>query len=369
MKESAPDERASIRAFVDATVLPIARDLDRQQRIPAELIAALAGRGYLGASIKKRYGGIELDPHATCVLHEEIARGHGSVENLLTVTAMAATAIQRLGSPALRERWLPLIAQGRILVGIALTEPGAGSNLDAITTELIEAGDGYRLRGCKRWITLGQAADLFVVLCKTVAGAAVVLVERETAGLRIEPIDDLLGLRANMLAELRFEDCRVAKSDLLGTSDRGLPAAIQFALDEGRFATACGSLGLAKASLRVALDHLRRREDLARHQLVQRALTEMIVEVQAAQAACMKAADSRSALDPGLILATLIAKYAASKAATSVSSKAVQVLGAAGCQANAHVERYYRDARIMEIIEGTTQVHETEIARLSLSAL
>jgi alkylation response protein AidB-like acyl-CoA dehydrogenase len=366
MLQVCKDPREAVRAFVDESVLPLANQFDEQQTIPRNLIAALGHRGYLGAAIKRRFGGSELDPNATRIVHEEIARGHGSVENLLTVTTMAATAIQRLGSAELKARWLPPIASGDVLAAIALTEPTVGSSLISVATELTEEGNTCRIRGCKRWITLGQAADLFVVLCRAGEGTVAAVVERGTPGLEITPIRNLLGLRANMLAELRFENCEIPKTNLLGRPGRGIPAAIQFALDEGRFATACGSLGLAAASLEIALHHLRPRSDLARHQLVQQLLTAMIVDVRAAQAACAKAVESRTMMAPEMILDTLIAKYVASRAATSVSSNAVQVLGAAGCHGPLHVERYFRDAKIMEIIEGTTQVHEIEIARLSL---
>lgn len=362
--------RGGVREFVNQEILNRAQVLDQKQDIPSDLILKLAKQGYLGAAIKKKFGGTELNPFEMCALHEEIARGHGSVENMLTVTGMFSVPLQRFGTIEQKTHWLPAIASGKCIGAVALTEPHRGSDLRHVETEAKFENDSIILSGSKKWITLGQIADVFLVLANCDNKTVAVLVERHTPGLTITPINNMLGLKANMLAQLDFNECRIPSSNIVGKAIDGIATAIEFALDEGRFTTACGSLGLTQAAFDICKEYVNRREQFGRplvnHQLVQKLITEMLVGLKTSRLLCLNAAQKRMNLDADMLGETLVAKYHASLTAKSVTDRAVQLLGASGCHDSAHVERYFRDAKIMEIIEGTTQIHELQISRISV---
>lgn len=357
--------RQNVIQLVKSTLCGVAAQIDREQCIDAHIIAQLAKAGYLGASISKKYGGSQMDSYQLCALHEVIAGVHGSLENLITVTGMVSTPIQRAGNKAQKEYYLPKLASGELIGAIALTEPNIGSDLANAETQLTQDGDGWRLNGKKKWITLAQIADFFIVLTRCDNQMVTVIVDRNTEGLTITPIYDMLGLRGNMLAELNFDNCRLEADALLGQISTGIPLSVNFALNEGRFTTACGSLGLCQGAVNITEQYIRRRKQfqhrLFSHGIVQHMFTKMITQTRSARLLCFSAADYRENLHPDMINETLMAKYVASTAAVEVSNNAVQLLGANGCQADMEVERYYRDAKIMEIIEGTTQIHEIQI--------
>ncbi|WP_029489539.1 acyl-CoA dehydrogenase family protein [Aquimarina agarivorans] len=358
------DFEKEVISFVSEYITPYAIEMDVTQNIPNAVIKNIADKGYFGACVKSKYGGQNMNAYDIMSLHKIMAQGHGSVENMLTVTGMVTQPIQRFGSREIRDKWLPLIATGEKIGGIALTEPNAGSDLRSVETCLTDKKDHFVLNGVKRWITLGQIADFFLVLCKLENKTIAVIVERNNPGLKIKSIKNMLGLKANMLAELEFTDCVVPKENTIGSEIDGVSTAINFGLDEGRFTTACGSLGIAEAALSEAIKHVREKDRLNKHQLVQKLLTEMIVDVESAKNFCTAAAEAREIFDLSMVRKTLLAKYVASKAATSVTSNAIQILGAKGCHLNSSfTERLYRDAKIMEIIEGSTQIHEVLIPK------
>ncbi|WGH74230.1 acyl-CoA dehydrogenase family protein [Tenacibaculum tangerinum] len=358
-----------VALFVSEYIVPHAIEMDETQNIPDSVIKNIADRGYFGACVKSKYGGLDLNTYDMMSLHKIMAKGHGSVENMLTVTGMVTQPIQRFGSKEIREKWLPKIASGEKIGAIALTEPNAGSDLRAVDTYLTDQQTHFTINGVKRWITLGQIADFFLVLCKLNNKTIAVIVEKDTHGVKVKPITNMLGLRANMLAEIEFTDCKIPKENAIGNEIDGVSTAINFGLDEGRYTTACGSYGIAELALEETLKHLREKDRLNKHQLVQKLLTEMIVEVESAKSFCTAAAGARETFDFSMIRKTLLAKYVASKAATNVSSKAIQILGAKGCHLNSSfTERLYRDAKIMELIEGSTEIHEVLIAKEFLYA-
>lgn len=340
--------------------------VERDQTLSRELVSVLGRAGYLGATIDRRYGGRELPPRETGALHEELARVHGSIENLLTVTSMSVAALQRFAPAALAAEWLPRVATGQSVVAFAVTEPRAESAVADVETQLHETVDGWRMTGEKLWISFGQIADAFVVLARIKDRTQAVFVPREAAGLEVRAAGHMLGLRGNALARVSFRDCHVPYRNAVGRSFTGLAPPILFGLDIGRFLTAWGSVGLAQGALDAAATHARSHvaggKRIGEHQLVQKMLTESIVAVKGARLLCEAAADARQAAAPEMIGATLIAKYAASRAARLATDHAVQILGARGCAEATPVARYFRDARMMEIIEGTTQIHEIEIA-------
>lgn len=356
------DARAGFRAFAAAELAPHAGRWDREEAIPPHVIGRLREHGYLGSIVSPQLGGCGRDMITYGLLTEEIAKGCSSVRSLLTVHDMAAHAIQRWGSREQKERYLPRLARGEILGALALSEPNAGSDAKAIETTAADAGDGWVLNGTKKWTTFGQIADLFLVFAKVDSQAAAFLVERETPGVTIKPLKGLLGTRASMLAEIDFAGCRVPKESLVGRVGFGISHVAAAALEQGRYSIAWGSVGIAQASLDASRAYAAERRQfgapLADHQLIRRMLTDMIVDVRAARLLCLRAGWLRDAGDPGSFMETMAAKYFASRAAVRAAGDAVQIHGANGCSDDYPVARYLRDAKVMEIIEGSTQIQQ-----------
>ena len=360
------ENRSAFRKFVDEAVIPHAAEYDRQERMPTEDIRRIARRGYLGAILPEAVGGAGMDMISFGLLNEELGRGCSSLRSLLTVHSMVAVAIQRWGSKAQREVWLPRLAGGGGIGAFALTEPNVGSDAKSIETAARAEGDEYVLNGEKRWITFGQVADVFLVFAQCEGQSAALLVERETPGLSIRPVSGMLGVRASMLAELCLRDCRIPKVNLVGRLGFGLSHVAAAALDCGRYSVAWGCVGIAQACLEASLRYTNQRKQfgnyLKEHQLVRRTITEMITNVEAARLLCYQAGYLKDKGDPAAIIQTSMAKYFASRTASKASIDAVQLHGANGCSNSYPVERYLRDARIMEIIEGSTQIQQLTIA-------
>lgn len=328
-----------------------------------------ARQGYLGAVLPPEVGGAGMDAVTFGLLNEEIARGCSSLRSLLTVHTMVARTLHRWGSKEQKRRWLSPLASGSAVAAFALTEPEVGSDAQSMTTSATPLADAYRLDGRKKWISFGQIADLFLVFARCESQPAAFLVERGQPGLHVEPISGMLGTRASMLAELSFEDCRVPKENLVGRVGFGLSHLASSALDYGRYSVAWGCVGITQACLEACLKYAGERRQfgvyLKEHQLVQRMLTGMVVNVKAARLLCYQAGLLRDKGDPQSVTETFVAKYFAAKTATRAAADAVQLHGANGCGGEYPVQRYLRDATIMEIIEGTTQVQETTIARIA----
>ncbi|MEM6456958.1 MAG: acyl-CoA dehydrogenase, partial [Acidobacteriota bacterium] len=238
-----------------------------------------------------------------------------------------------------------------------------------VQTRARRSDSGYVLDGRKKWISFGRRADVFVVFAQLEDQPTAFLVERDTPGLRIEAQSGLLGLRGSMLAGLHLEDCEIPSENLLGSEGVGFALVAAASLDRGRYITACGSVGLAQACLDACLAYTRSRHQfgvpLRDHQLVKAMVTDMIANTEAARLLCQRAGYLYDRGHPDTIQANLVAKYFASRTAYRAASDAVQIHGANGCGDGVPVQRYFRDAKIMEIIEGTTQIHQIKIASLS----
>ncbi len=365
--------RQQFRDFVSAEIVPHADLWDRQERLPASIIEEVKRRGYLGAPLSPEVGGGGMDAITYGLLTEELARGCSSVRSLLTVHDMVSVALQRWGSAALKADVLPQLARGERLAAFALSEPTIGSDAASVTTEARFEGDDVILSGTKKWITFGQIADLFLVLARAEGGLAALLVDADTPGLSRRPIQGMVGTRAAQLAELTFDDCRVPVGRLLGRVGFGLSHVAATALDQGRYSVAWGAVGIAQASLDACLDFTAERRQfgvrLNEHQLVRRKLTGMIADTRAARLLCYRAGHLRRAGDPGAVPETLIAKYFASRAAVRAAGDAVQLHGATGLSEACPVARYLRDAKVTEVIEGSTQIQQILIPKYPLEEL
>lgn len=365
--------RDEARAFVRERVAPCAGDWDRAEAVPPEAVEALRERGWLGSLLPRAVGGGGLDPVAYGLLTEELGRGCSSLRSLLTVHDMVGEALRRWGSRELRTQVLPRLAAAESLAAFALSEPEVGSDAQSVRAEARRDGDGWVLDGVKKWITFGQVADLFLVFARSPQGVAAFLVDGDAPGLARTPIRGLVGTRAAMLAELRLEGCRVPESRLVGRPGFGFSHVASTALDLGRYSVAWGAVGIAQACLDACLDYTAGREQFGKplrdHQLVRARLTDMIVGVRAARLLCLSAGCLRRDGDPAAAAETLAAKYLASTTATRVAGDAVQLHGANGLTEAYPVARWLRDARVTEVIEGSTQIQQVLIPKYPVREL
>lgn len=366
IKEQHQQARASFRAFADEEIVPYADSFDRQERIPVELIEKLARKNYLGAAIPEQFGGLGLDLISYGFLHEELGRACSSVRSLVTVHCMTAQAILKWGSREQKESWLPKMAAGQALAGFALSEPGVGSDAASVETTASADGDYYTLNGTKKWITFGQIANFFLVIARCERNPIAILVDADTPGLTREPINGMLGVRASMLAALNLADCRAHKRNVIAKPGFGFAPVATTVLEHGRYCVAWGCVGIAQACLEACAKYVKQRKQFGSYlkdfQLIQQMITKMVCDISAARALCIQAGHAKSANDPAAFTQINIAKYFASLAASRCAADAVQIHGALGCSPDSSVQRYFRDAKIMEIIEGSTQIQEFTIA-------
>src|SRR6476469_7053976 len=302
-----------------------AADWDDRGVLPVDVRDAVAKAGWFGTDLPARYGGLGGSQADLGELCAEIGAVCSSVRGLVTVQGMVSAAIARWGTAEQRADWLPALASGEQLAGFAATEPGAGTELSAVDTRLERAGDVITVTGEKRWVTFGQEATVFLVLGRLDGRAATVLVEAERAGVTTEPVSGQLGLRAAMIAHVTFDRVRVPAGNLVARPGFGLSNVVATALDTGRFTVAWGCAGMAAACVADTAAHVVRRRQ-------------------------------------GAVAATVMAKYAAARAAACSSRGAVQLLGSAGCAGDSRAGRFFRDAKVMQIIEGSDQVCELHIA-------
>jgi glutaryl-CoA dehydrogenase (non-decarboxylating) len=358
------EARNAFRAFARGELMPYADQYDRQERIPLTVIEKMARQGYLGALLSSQWGGVGMDMITFGILNEEIGSACSSTRSLLTVHSMVSYAILKWGNKQQKVAWLPRLAHGECIGAFALSEPGVGSDIKSIETKAVSHPSHYVLEGQKKWITGGQIADVFLLFAKVQGKLVAFLIERNTPGLIIKPISHMLGTRASMLAELHLQNCAISKDNIIGGSS--LAPVAQSALDIGRYSVACGSVGIAQACLDATLDFTSKRKQygtaLKEHQLIRRMVTDMVTQVKAARLLCYSAGYLKDQGSPDAFFETFIAKYFASTAAMKIANDAVQIHGALGCSDESSVQRYLRDAKVMEIIEGSTQIQQISIA-------
>jgi alkylation response protein AidB-like acyl-CoA dehydrogenase len=279
---------------------------------------------------------------------------------------MVAQALFKWGNTFQKENWLPKLASGEVIAAFALSEPNVGSDAKSIETTATQSGNFYVLNGQKKWITYGQIADVFLVFAQCEGKPSAFLVEKNSPGLTIKPIFGMLGVRGSMLAELHLHDCKIPSENLLCRQGFGFSHVASSALDYGRYSVAWGCVGIAQACLDACLQYTSQRQQfgvyLKEHQLIRQMITEMLVNVKAARLLCYQAGYLKDSGDPKSIMETSIAKYFASTTATKAANDAVQIHGGNGCSREYSVQRYWRDAKIMEIIEGSTQIQQITIA-------
>lgn len=360
-------DRASVRAFVDEYIVPYADAWDRAGAIPEELLSRLGAAGLWAPFLPTSVGGQGVDMVRFTEAHEEVGRGCSSVRSLLTVHSMLAWALQRWGTPEQMARWGPGLASGSVLGAFCLSEPGAGSDTEGITTTATATPDGgWILNGVKKWITNGQQADLFLVFARSADTTVALLVPRDCAGVTVEPLHDVLGTRASMLAQITFHDVRLGAEATLGPRAFTSGLVLTSTLDLGRLSVAAGSVGIIQACLDACAAYTTERtvggRPLRDLPLIQAKITDMVTDVRAARLLCTEAARLKDEGDAATVMATWVAKYFAATAAARHAAEAVQIHGANGCGPDHPVARFYRDAKVMEIIEGSTEIQRMTIA-------
>jgi butyryl-CoA dehydrogenase len=374
--------RDTVRQFMETEMRPLLREYDRAERFPAEQIRRLGELGCCGMLIPEQFGGSATDTVTYAMMLEEVARVDASTAVTLSVTNSVASApILKHGSDAQKKKYLARLAHGEILGAFCLTEPQAGSDAAAIQTRATRQGDHYLLTGTKSWVTNGGFSGVYVVFAKTdpaagARGITAFLVEPSFPGFRISRYEDKMGLRLSRSAEILFEDCRVPAENVLGEEGRGLHVALA-ALDGGRVGIAAQSLGLAQGAMEAAVRYAKQRRafghPIADYQAIQWMLADMAAEIEAARALTYYAAHLRdagarehSAGEHGrsrVGAQASRAKLYASEMANRVCYRAVQIHGSVGYSRETDVERYYRDARVLTIYEGTSEIQRTVIAR------
>ena len=352
------------RAFAAAHVAPHAAQWDAAQAIPRAAIAELGRAGYLGATLPVEHGGQGWDAVTFGLLNEALGRHDSAYTGFVTVQSMISAALTKWGTVAQRRAWLPGLARGETIGAIALTESGGGSDLQAMTTRFTRAGSGddLVLNGEKKWISCAQLADVFLIFGKLEEKTLACLVPRDSAGLAIEPIQNLLGFRAGGLGRLSFHDVRVPAANIVGKPGFALSHVAPVSLHLGRISTACSALGLLRGCFEESTSFAAARhvgpQRIGDFGMIQSLLARMGADLAAAELLCWNACRAEDEGVPERFTSALLAKYFSSRAAVQAASDAIQIHGAAGCHESSPVARFFRSSKIMEIIEGTTQVHE-----------
>jgi butyryl-CoA dehydrogenase len=363
--------RQSVRRFCDRELRPIAAQIDQEARFPWDVVEKMGALGYFGIQVPKTLGGAGLDTVSYAIIIEEISRVSAAIGLCVTVhNSVAVYPIMAFGSQAQIDNWVPPLARGEKIGAFCLTEPNAGSDAGGIEATALVDGDAYRVNANKVFVTNGGIADVCLIFCRTDPsagrrGISVVVAERGTAGFVVGDLEDLCGMRANPVCSIRLNDCRVPKSNLLAGEGMGLKIGLA-ALDIGRMGIGAQAVGIAQASLEEGVRYARQRQQfgvpIERHQAIQTMIADMATQVDAARLMVYRAAALKDRHLP-FSKASAMAKLFASEAATRVTDLAVQIHGGYGYSKSYPVERYYRDARVTRIYEGTSEIHRMVIAK------
>jgi alkylation response protein AidB-like acyl-CoA dehydrogenase len=362
-----------VRDFVRRDVAPVATQYDNEDIYPTELVETMKGLGLFGITIPEEYGGLGLDHTTLALIFEELSKGWMSVSGVIGTHHVMASIISQFGTEAQKQRFLPGMARGEIRGGLALTEPEAGSDVQNIQTGAVRDGEEYVLNGTKMFITNAENGTAFAVLAKTdkttevpYRGISCIIVEKPATGLSVGQHLDKLGYRGLDTSELVFENCRVPVENLVGGEEGRGFRQVMSGLESGRINIAARAVGVSTAAFEAAMAYAQRREafgvPIAQHQAIQIKLADMATKIQAArlltyEAARLKDTGQRVDLEAGM------AKLFATEVCGEVTLDAMRIHGGYGYIKDYPVERYYREAPLMIIGEGTNEVQKLIIAR------
>jgi butyryl-CoA dehydrogenase len=360
-----------IREFCEKELKPIASKIDQEEHFPFELYKKMGKMGLMGMTVPQKYGGAGIDKVSYMIALEEISRFCGSTG--LTVEAhntLGCGYIYEHGSEEQQKKYLPNYTNGEAFAALAITEPNAGSDVAGLQTTAVLDKDEWVLNGTKQFITSGDIAGITIVMAKTdkdkgAKGISAILVEKDTKGFKVGQLEDKLGLRGSKTAELIFEDCRVPKENLLGEKDKGFYGVMD-TLDRGRTAVGAMSVGIARGALEDSLEYANQRQQFGRpigkFQAIRWMIADMATEVDAARLLVYRAAFLEDQKLPYSKEAAM-AKLFASEIAMRATNKAIQIFGGYGYIREYPVERYFRDVKLCQIGEGTSEVQRIVITK------
>ena len=363
--------RDAVRQYVQQEVAPHAAQWSAAKQFPKDALEGLAALGCFGIAVPEALGGAGLNYVALAIILEEIAAGDGATSTIISVNNCPVCSIlMAWATPAQQERWLTPLASGAMLGAFCLTEPQVGSEAAGLLTSATRDGDSYVLNGVKQFITSGKNGDVAIVMAVTdkaagKKGISAFIVPTTTPGYSVARLEDKLGQHASDTAQIVFENCRIPRTNLLGEEGQGLKIALS-GLEGGRIGIAAQSVGMARAAFEAALKYSKERiafnEPIFNHQAVQFRLADMATKIEAARQLLLHAASLKDAGVPCLKEAAM-AKLFASEMAEAVCSDAIQVHGGYGYVSDFPVERIYRDVRVCQIYEGTSDIQKILIGR------
>ena len=361
-----------VKKFADSVLAPVAPDIDKSAEFPWDNIKKMAKLGLLGIIIPEEYGGAGFDYISLAIAVEEISRACASTGVIVAVNnSLVGYPIMQFGNEEQKKKYLPLLCKGEKLGAFGLTEPNAGSDVAAMESTARLDGDTYILNGTKRFITNAGEAGIYVVLAYTNKelkhkGISAFIVEREIPGFSLGKHEDLMGIRATANCELIFEDVRIPKESLLGKEGEGFKICMN-TLDVSRIDIGAQAVGIAQSALDEAVRYSKERkafgQPICNFQMVQSMLAEMATEIQAARMLVYFAGHCKNKGMTRFSLESAMAKYYAASIAVDVARKAVQIHGGYGYTKEYPIERIYRDAKILELYEGTSEIQKIVIAR------
>ena len=365
--------RDEVRRFAENEIVPVASEYDEAEKFPHEVMDKAADAGLLGPGIPLEYGGAGYSPVEIAIIVEELFAADPGIGLCVSSAGFGAEAIMAFGTEDQKERFLEPVAAGDAIMGSAISEPDTGSDVSSVSATAEKDGDEWVVSGNKMWITNGSVGDYFVVLCQTdpdasgrYNGFSQIVVESDRDGFQADKITGKLGIRASDTAELVLDNVRVPEENLIGTEGGGFLQLMQF-FDETRTMVAAQGVGIARGATDRALEYAQEREQFGRpisdFQAIEHKLAEMRTQTEAARTLTQKSAWSVENRDEQLTALASMAKEFASRVAVEVADEAVQIHGGAGYVNDFDVERFYRDAKITQIYEGTTEIQKNVIAR------
>ena len=367
--------RNSARHFAEAELAPIAAEIDQQRIFPRDVIAKMGELNYFGLQVPKEYGGAALDSISAAIVVEEISRVCAAVGLCVTVhNGVAVYPFLQFANASQKEKYLPQLAAGNVIGAFSLTEANAGSDAGSVETTAVKNGTDYILNGTKIFVTNGGVCDVALIFALTSSPdnklqSSVFIVESKFPGFLRGELEDLCGMRANPVSSLFFEDCRVPAENLLGRLGDGMKIGLT-TLDNGRIGVAAQALGIAQGAMEAAVKYAKERQQfkkpIASQQTIQNYIADMATEIMAARLLLYRACELKDTGAPFGCEASM-AKLYCSSVASKVTGLAVQIHGGYGYSKEYDVERYFRDAKVTEIYEGTSEIQRMVIARAILS--
>lgn len=357
--------------FVAEEIRPFAAQFETQEAIPRSLIEKMAEKGYLLANLPQEYGGLGLDPVVYGLLTESIGKGCASTRAILTVHAsLVGETIYRWGTPEQKQTYLPAMARAEKIGAFALTEPNIGTDAKSVQATYRKEGAKYILNGRKKWITLGAIADFYIVIAADNGMITAFIVDKTAGNITCKRMQGLLANRATYIAELEFNEVELSEANILGRPGTGFTYIASTALDHGRYSIAWGGIGIAQEALDAMVAYSRKRSQFGKKlnefQLIRGCIADATTKIHAGRALCIRAGELRKKNDTDAVIESTIAKYFTSKIAMEITIDAVQVHGGNGCCNQYPVERLFREAKILEIIEGTSQIQQEIISGYAL---